>query len=402
MKVLFTFIAFMCLPAVVLAECENLNSPDGLLKCVVLNHSIVEIGKSIIAEKELGIDNALKRPNPEFEFEGIENVDGDFTSDFSLLHTFELGGKRLARSNVAKSKKKMAEIDIILVKERLSIETVLNLYRLRQINHEVLLLDEIIHTFNNILDNYTKPETLSPEDSAEYSIISIAASESILKRKTFIRQKNEIKMELSIGLRQEVELADNLLPVIKRDWEPLQIGPISGANLMIAQESLVLANLNYKLEKADSWSDLSVGPKVETSDGNNGDTTVGVVMSLPIPLYNTNDAGKDMAQAQIIRRELEFKYSASILEQKRKYYLSVYNSMGESIKYTVASEQVTSKHTKLHRMVKRGLVSVSTVVELHRQILDYYERLHEMELEGVRAYWEIAALEGRILMEVLK
>jgi hypothetical protein len=96
------------------------------------------------------------------------------------------------------------------------------------------------------------------------------------------------------------------------------------------------------------------------------------------------------------------KYTKTQLEKQKEFLQRVYQRAATRITQTLSNEQVTLKHKNLHKMIDRGLVSAPLVIELHRQIMDYYERLHKQELEGVIAKWKIAALEGKISKEKLQ
>ena len=171
---------------------------------------------------------------------------------------------------------------------------------------------------------------------------------------------------------------------------------------MRAKTEVELSNATYNLEKSQSWPNLSIGPKVEIENAGETETRFGLALSIPLPLFQANGGGRAKSLAGVRRSEVQLRFAKTRLERQKDYLHEVYQRVSQGIAKTLSNKQVTLKHKNLHKMINRGVVSAPIVIELHRQIMDYYEKLHEQEIEGVLALWKIAALEGRILKEKLQ
>lgn len=402
MKIPLLFLTMFLLSAFANSECDNLKTPDDVLKCIVSKHIDVSTKKSEINEISFGIDAAEQRVNPELEAEAVKNKGTGFTSEVSLMHTFELGGKRSARIKIAESEQRLAKLELLSTQEKLILQTVLDLYRLRQINHETDIVNEIIATFKKITRQYLKAGRLNPEDKMSASIFKMALEENKLKKNSLINEKQGILARMESGIERKLNLTPNLLPKIKRSWGVISSGELGGYQVKEAQGKLDLARANHNLQKSDSWSNLTIGPKVEFDKGDKNETRFGIALSIPLPLFQTNGGGKAKAMARVKRRELQMRYTRSRLQREKDYLKSVYDRVSKTITKTLSNKQIMLKHKNLHKMTNRGVVSAPIVIELHRQIMDYYEKLHEQEIQGIQALWRIAALEGRILKEKLQ
>ncbi|MCB0411781.1 MAG: hypothetical protein KDD22_04605, partial [Bdellovibrionales bacterium] len=82
------------------SPCRNPINKNKLFWCLVKNKPVVKLQEADIKIHSNAISEALQIPNPELEIESIDNKSG-LTSEATLLHTFELGGKRGSRKQVA-------------------------------------------------------------------------------------------------------------------------------------------------------------------------------------------------------------------------------------------------------------------------------------------------------------
>ena len=62
---------------------------------------------------------------------------------------------------------------------------------------------------------------------------------------------------------------------------------------------------------------------------------------------------------------------------------------------------ISSKHDELHKLIRRGVISAPLIIEMHREISEYYENLHAQELKALESLWTLYALRGTILEENL-
>lgn len=382
--------------------CQSFKSPNDILSCAKKNHAQILIGQARLDEAKLGIKVAKQRPNPELEVEGLDNEDGSFSSEFTLFHTFEVGGKRGARKKVALAQQQISETELLAAKEQAIIQTALDLYRLRQLNHELAVIRENLETFKKVRKQYEQIGRLTPEQDFSVSIFQIAEEENLLRIEQLKDEKNQISSRVFLATKNKFRLTSKLLPKRRYKWPNLTNTSLKGSDIKILSDEIALSKGQYQLEKSHSWPNVSVGPRVALTNGNNDEAKFGFSLSLPLPLYQRNHAGRSKALMGLKRSELQAQLKTQELETYRDNLLNAYQRTTRALVRSQNRTSLSNRHDKLHELLDKGIVPASLIIELHREILEYYERFHEQELRAVGALWKLYALDGRILQEELK
>ena len=405
MKFLFTlFLLSLASTNAISGEvCETLNTPNDVLKCVVNHHLSIRMGKSELSETELGIEVAKQRPNPDLDVDVTDTSGSGFGTEVSYLHTFELGNKREARIKVAESIRNYTRSDLINRQENLAIRTVTSMYRLRQINHELSVVTEIISTFKKIIGQYRNVGRLGPEQQISISVFTMALEENKLAKNSLLNEREVIVGRIETGIGKKIDFTDKILPELKSDWPKFESKDnLKSSKLQLALHEIDLAKANVEIEKSESTPNLAIGPKFGFERDERNSFSIGIGVSVPLPLYQNNSAGRAKAMASLNNSQLKFNFTKTELESEKQILIDLYNRIVGGISKTLSEKQIEHNHRNLHTMIKRGVVSASIVIELHRQIIDYYSKLHEQEILAVQAYWKILAIEGRILAEELR
>ncbi|MCB0365647.1 MAG: TolC family protein, partial [Bdellovibrionales bacterium] len=266
--------------------CSSPKTPNEFFWCLVNSHPRVQIQKADVIVHAKAIEEARQLPNPELAFEGIDNQDGGFTSEISLLQPIELGGKRSARSDVAKAQRRIAETRLLGEKERVARLVAIQLYRARQIYSEIDLVNENLETFRNIQLQYKKLGRLSPEQSVSSSVFEIAGQKMYLKKDTLEQELSRVEAAVQSILGKDAKLKISILPPLKKEWPDISTFSPSGALVQELQDEVSLANAQLNLAQSNSWPNLSIGPKIEHQSGGTSDTRFGFALSMPIPVLS--------------------------------------------------------------------------------------------------------------------
>lgn len=384
--------------------CQEMQSPQDVLNCAKKNHADIQLGKAFLKESELGIKVAKQRPNPELELEGLDNGGGNFSNELTLLHTFEVGGKRKARKSLALAEKELSQTNLLEAKENVIIEVVLNLYRLRQLQHELEVIRENLATFRKVKSQYENIGRLTPEQEFSVSIFQIAEEENKLRIEQLKDEENQILSWLHLATNETFSISQKILPKRRSKWPsvPLSENQLAGSHMKKLHNNIAVSKSKYQLEKSNSWPDISIGPKAALTHGNNDDAKFGFGLSVPLPLYQRNGAGRAKALTGLKSSELQAKLKTKQLQSHRNNLVQAYESITKAILRSQSKTALSNRHAKLHQLLDKGIVSAPLIIELHREILEYYERLHEQELRAVNALWKIYALDGTILAKELR
>ena len=382
--------------------CRPIKSSNELLKCTLASHPDIQVREASVEEEKKGIDLAGQRPNPGFDLEGVGNDSGGITSELSLMHTFELGGKRDSRIRIAKAQVNMSKSELLKSQEIVAIQTVLNIYRLRQIETELEATRESLGTFRGIRKKYQRIGRLNPEQQVSVSVFKLAEEDSKLKVNSLISEKEQILSTFRMIIGEDFKITKGLLPPPRKTWPSISIDKIGGADSLIALNSLAIAEAESDLAESEGWPDLSLGPKIEVTTGQNSETRIGIALSAPLPFYNTNNGGRAKAKFGVKKTLLNEEWTKRKLERKAKYLLADYKRSSAAVSRSIKDSNIASKHDELHKLIQRGVVSAPLVIEMHREIFEFYENLHAQESRALKNLWILYSIRGSILEENLK
>lgn len=402
----FCLVVLLCLFAVTgkakeksNAWCNTIKTSNDLLKCILAAHPDVEVLEAQVKEEKKGVEFARQRPNPDLDLEGVGNKTGGVSGEFVVLHTFELGGKRDSRVKIARAQVVHSKSRLLKAQELVVTQTVLNIYRLRQIETELEAVRESLETFQRIRKRYSRIGRLNPEQQVSVSIFKLAEEDSKLTVNTLVSEKEEILSTFQLILGEGFKLNKDILPSIKSKWPSISIDKIGGADSLMALNSLAIAEAENDMAKSAAWPNLSVGPRVEVDTGQMSETRVGLALSMPLPFYNTNGGGRAKARLGLLKSKLNEKWARKNLERRAKFLFADYRRSSSAVSKSLKESNISSKHDELHKLIRRGVISAPLIIEMHREIFEYYKNLHSQELRTLKSLWTLYALRGTILEE---
>jgi len=248
-----------------------------ILDCVLQKHPDVINAQAEKFRDEKLVNIAKQRPNPELESRilgGQTADDTNLNTETSLLHTLELGGKRKYRIGQAKVLAEKSGVQVKRNQEEVALQTVLTLYRLRQIKSELGRADETLATFNKILSTFKSRPKLPPEQEVSQSSFSLAREDYKLKKISLLQEQANLVawLEVATGVSEQSILRH--LPSSKTKWPQLEKSTEhaqpSNATLEGARTEKKLSEANVSIAKSNAWPDLKIGPSFDTETLDNG------------------------------------------------------------------------------------------------------------------------------------
>ena len=376
------------------SDCKSSTSATELVRCAIKSSTQVKLDSLNLDSQTRLVSKARNFRNPELGIESVRGDDGSNNLEAELLVELELFGQRSARINRAKAEKDIAEKQLLISKQDVAVQVVTTLYRLRQIDTETHLVTEAAETFTRVTKPYRGRLRLNPEQEVSLSVFELAAEENSLKIKSLEQERQKLLNQLNqlVGIET---VAPALLPPLKTAWPEISNSvDAQSASLQLAASELKRAQAEVSAARADSWPTINVGPKFERSGDE--ETRVGVALSMPLPLFNVNSSGRAAARSQLTRAEIQAELMRKSFENEKALLLKTYSDSANTLKNSAQKAGLTKKHQSLHRLLNQGLVNASLVIELHRQMLDYQNTLHEQELRGVESYWRLLAIAGKL------
>ena len=363
-------------------KCEG-SGAQRVINCVLKNSPHLKADKEALKGSNYRVGKASQIPNPTIESEYHSGRSaGVSQSEFSIgyFHTFELGGKRSARKMLAKSKNNLLhakfESDAISTLQ----SSVISLYRLAQIKHELHILDEARRTFRSIIKRYKKRKKLTPNQESSVALFSLAENDYLVSINSAKSESLELSTTLSYlsSLSQQEILKS--LPKESYNWpdsKTLNTQISISSHLKVKEQRLETSKQNLQKEKSHAWPDLLVGPVYKTSsEGGTSANSIGISVSIPLPLYNSNSAGVNLALAEKSASEIRYLNSQRSAEMELNKQITRYKRFISTLSSTKSIEQMERDHKRIESLFERGLVDSALIIETHRQILDLTMLMH--------------------------
>lgn len=381
--------------------CPEFKLPKDIFSCALINHpKVVRVRSSLDQVKEQ-VEVAKQWKNPELDSKAVTGSSlGDriIEAEVSLALPIELGGKQGSRVERAEAEIASADASLSIAHQEVAEEVILSLARLRQIASELEIVTEALHTFGTIGSQFKSRPRLTPEQQVSFGIFLLAEGDYKLKKAALITEQETLRRQLELATGRSIDLNAQILPAVKTKWPEVLADAAINFQDGITREGeaqLKLSNAEYSVAKSESWPDLKIGPVFQYSaQGGINYPSVGLSLSLPLPIFSQNGGSRGYAYKGVLKSET----SLALLRKEKK---SEYEALG--LRYTrsikVLSElisvlEVERKHKNIESLFAKGLIGGPSVIETHRQILDFTKGKHEHEQIARLALIKISFLKG--------
>ncbi|MCM2279016.1 MAG: TolC family protein [Oligoflexia bacterium] len=378
--------------------------PRGILSCVLENHPELRSSRLVQKQAAAQVGYAGQRPNPELDGRvGLAALGGQEAAnalEVSLLHRWELGGRRSARVARAQAELNLAAADVRKREETAAVQTLLALHRLRQLEEEKAILADTVTTFEKQLAALGGRPALTPEQQVSHSIFVLAKEEAELREASLLAEKERLIRRLQFWMGSAMPYSHAWLPSEPSRWPELATGSPAQAEpaaLRGAAAVSGLAQAELGLARAEAWPDLKFGPFLERTDAVSGRAySLGIQLSLTLPVFNQNGGGRAAAQAGVDRAESDAGIARAERESERSSAVAQYQKMVGRLGQSRWKRESGGRQETLERLFARGLISIPLVIEAHRQLLELQKTFHELELQALEAIYQIQVLDGKL------
>lgn len=395
--------------------CETIKTTKDLIQCSLQKHPELQI---MYAEqnKTAELKNiAGQIPNLELDSRVLYGTDSGYSAEVNLQHTFELGGKRSARIVKAKKEISVFAQRVYIKKQKVVIDLLEKLHRMRQLNHEIELIRESSATYHGVSSRFRKRPRLSPDQEMSANIYIFAVNENKQHIRILQNKYSGLAQEVRFYIGSQTIKLDNLLPKAYKKWpEIIQHSVKSSPFLLLAKRELELSESTVALQDSLAWPDFSIGPAFDYSRSINdipaylgggssrSQSDIGVSFAFKLPLYHQNQGQKEYAKKGVIVQKTRSRMMETGLDLLRKSLVTIYRNSISSLDIAQTLKMIQTKHNRLHQLLNRGRVHSSLVIELHRQEYEFVKSSHENEIQALKALWATQAIDGTIFKEDIK
>lgn len=404
-RILIVFLLFTFNLKVLAKENCKVNNANDILRCLQSNHPEV-ISESIVnsVSRKLEQQNNSWR-NPEFSFQtvGGQNLGSNiFESELRISQTVEFSGQKIAKKKQVHGSLEFFKAEGNGKIEDITLSGVKSLYRVVQINNELLKIEESVKKFKSIRDQYQSRPKLNPEQEITLGIIQLAISEFEIKRNQIDSEKNELLSDLTAnsGIGESIILNNLPRPIL--NWPEITQSKNSESNSLIQKlkAEVDISRANLDLAKAEAWPDFTIDLIIQNNiDGSLQYQTFGAGIRLPFPLFQRNEGEKSLKSVELSKVQNVFfsakqKQESQFQNLKRTYSNSILN-----LNNTPSDESIEKKHKKAEHLFSQGMISGPLIIETHRQIVEYIESRNQEEMRAIESLWRLHILSGKIFEE---
>lgn len=338
----------------------------------------------------------------------VWNEDGELTGkgstfDLSLTQSIEWPGRLGLRKAIAQRDIELAELGLqhfrALLKGRAQ-SALYNLYAARQKESATREVSEHFRSLKEVLSQRS-PAGLTPLLESRV----IEAMELNMQRKA---TEAALTAQSALSdwnlLRGKPAEEDFQLEPVTLKFKPLEKDATSLSSLAqsndyaIRRQAIGLERQKFQVGLAENerMPSVSVGPVISQERSGDKERVVGGAVSLPFPLWNSNQGNIDTEKARraqsevsldLAKRETEGQVARAILAYERKLKeISAWKP--EAIQHFKEAAELADRHYRL------GSVPVTVYVELQTQYLEALEGLHATRKEALETAKELEIITG--------
>lgn len=389
------------------ASCLAPKSYKEFYQCSLLRHPDFEISKLKSTESVAIEEQASQWQNPELEVQEVKgklNGANSKTSEAKLAIPLSQLWTRGARADIGEVEKKIVQVESSEALLNAQKFLILNLYRLRQIDTEIAILDESVNAFETIQKQFRNRPARGPEQEVSLSVVELASSDYELKKSRLSTEKSEILSKFQALWGSDFKITQQILPPTKEKWPEINTSANIAHSFQIRKIQLEAerAQAEKSLAIRESWPELKAGPAVEkTDDGVNSVTSYGFNVSMSLPIFSLNGGSRKLTESRSRQAQLRADYAIKSAQAEKEILIQKYKSAVEALKKSSNKEEMRKKHNKVDGLFRQGLVSGALVIEAHRQITEFTESQHQQELTAIETYLEYKTLSGENGEEIL-
>jgi cobalt-zinc-cadmium efflux system outer membrane protein len=329
----------------------------------------------------------------------------------SVLQTFEYPGRLALRKAIANRQIELAELGYAQFRAALAARTRTLAYAVFVAQENAAAAQEVADRFQALSEVAVQREPAGITPLLETRIMEAnavtsqrRASESKQAARIALLELNQLRGQpLSATVKIAVtqlsfsspETLDSLLDQTRTN----------SFELRIRQAELAQQGFKLSLAKNEKYPAVSVGPFYsEEQSGSVGEKarTVGIGLSLPLPLWNRNGGNIETAKARQQQAETSLALTQRDVERRVIENATAYEAkLNEMSRWrTNAVEELREAAELADRHYRLGAVSVTTYVELQKQYLEAVGAMLDTKKDALQAAQELEILTGSSFFKV--
>lgn len=382
---------------------------EGLVAEVLEHNPELNFYRAEIAAAEGERRTAAAWANPELSTQlGHKQVRAPGVSDegaawsVSLQQTFEWPGRIGLRKSIANQQVELAELGFGQFKSALTARARTLAYNLFAAQQKMAASREVASRFEQLREVLVQRDPAGLTPVLETRIIE--ATELTLKRKSSeaslaaeagVLELNQLRGQRWTNALTMQSLEFVFTPAPEMD-ALLASARTNNFEIRMRQAELEQQGFKVSLAKKEGYPSFKVGPYLSQEKAGDRERQIGVALSVPLPLWNSNKGNVEAAAARQKQAETSMLLTQREVERRVVEHAGVYRTrLAEMAKWRPESVEEFRKAADLaDRHYRLGAVPIATYVELQKQYLEAVEALLDTKREALEAGQELQRLTG--------
>jgi outer membrane protein, heavy metal efflux system len=394
-----------------MAMATNAVTLDALVSEALENNPELNFYRAEIIAAKAGRKTAGLLPNPELSGSVGHKTARDRSSSLSaegvawsasVMQPFEWPGRIGLRKAIANRDIELAELGYERFKIALAARMRVLAYGLFAAQEKAAAAREVAERFKALREVLVQREPAGLTPLLETRVIE--ATELTMQRKAseaeLFTQAALLELNQLRGVAPGAHLSVGATHLVFRPTEPLEtltaLARTNNFELRVRAVELAQQGFRVALAKNERFPSISIGPTVTEENAFERERTIGVGISLPLPLWNRNGGNIEAAKARQMQAETSFTVTQREAERKVIEAALTYETKlreiakwrTDAVQHFREAAEVADRHYRL------GAVQVSTYVELQKQYLEAVEGLLDTKKEALEAAQNLELLTG--------
>ncbi len=393
------FVGILLLSPILLYAQESCPVPKGLndiLDCLKDRHQLILL-KDLEVKNTENLDKVMgQRPNPILDVQTVHAKNARQTQ-LILAQELDFGGKLKALRSKGSLIHQIKQHELAMTKQDVIEEVLLSIHHLLHLNETLAVNREVNSSLGSVISALKKRPALAPEQEA--SLLNFKLQQAEVNNIMGLLTDQEEEILLFFMVSGGYQKAD-LLNVMKNHYHPLEINR-APEKLSLNLERLGLetkmAEKELDLQKSIPWEGISFGPMfMHDKMAINSEKLYGVAFTMPMPFWQTNQAGKTMASRAYASSNTQF----SLFKQKENLQKDSFLDRIENLKNTLSKlpkkDELLKTHQRVERLYIRGLITPTTFLDSHRIWRDVISSKLELEEKILKLSIDYYKLTGKL------
>ena len=320
----------------------------------------------------------------------------------SVNQTFEYPGRLALRKAIANRDVQLAELGFAQFKLALASRVRTLGYSLFSAQEKLAASREVAERFQALTEVLVQRDPAGVTPVLETRIIEASTI-------TLQRQASEASLAAQAALLELNQLRGQSPGAVVNLGEPqldfraspelvalLEAARTNAFELRLRQTELEQQGFKVSLAKNERFPGVTVGPFISQDKAADTERTIGVGISLPLPLWNRNAGNIETAKARELQAQTSLRLTQRDVERRvTESALALQTKLGEMAKWQADAPQKFRAAAELaDRHYRLGAVPVATYVELQKQYLEAIGAMLDTKSESLAAAQTLEQLTG--------